>query len=652
MNFFAAQDKARKHTFLLVVAYVFTLALLIALTEWLLLSYMAYESVEQGQGFDFTTVYQQFDASILWGVAAVILITTFMASLYKYSQLRAGGKAVAESMDGRLLNLNSQDPDEKKILNIVEEMAIASGMPVPAVYLFEEPGINAFAAGHTPNTAVIGVTRGCIRFLEREELQGVIAHEFSHIFNGDMRFNLHLITTLYGITFIGLIGQIMMRSLYYGSPRSVTSRNNRSSEKSLPLVGLSIGLMLIGYVGMFFGSLIRAAISRQREYLADATAVRYTRNNDGIAKALKKIGGYGYHAVIGHPGANEFGHLFFAEGVGRSLTQLFATHPPLKQRIRAIQPRWNGRYPKVELPEDLRIHPDILYPEKKQKEPPAAKSKKEMFISGTAILSMIDRRQVTPFDDENLQFAQTLIQSIPSAIYKAAHESYGARALCYVLLIDKNQENVRKRQLQRLQINAFPDVYKTTIQLLPTVQKLGIELHLPLVELCIVALRMLSKTEFNRFKENIEVLIQADRKLDVFEWCLSNVVLKHMHLDEKKIKTQKIKKLSSVKNEYQTLLLFLVKQQGEEGHAEDRLHAALKALGYLDDVFIDSIDAPSFFELNQALEVLEKLDSSKKAQLIKSCVICLTIDGQIEAQSYMLLRVISDWLDIPLPAVI
>src|SRR5690606_23091198 len=220
------------------------------------------------------------------------------------------------------------------LLNVVEEMAIASGTPVPPVYLMEESAINAFAAGFAPGDAVIGITRGAIETLSRDELQGVIAHEFSHILHGDMRLNIRLIGILHGIMVLGIMGYYLLRSTGLSS-----RRNNNGANLAL----LGIGLIVIGYAGTFFGNLIKAAVSRQREFLADASAVQYTRNPAGIADALKRIGG-GQGSVMENPRTAEISHALFSNGLTFSLTSIFATHPPLEARIRRIQPDWDGSY--------------------------------------------------------------------------------------------------------------------------------------------------------------------------------------------------------------------------------------------------------------------------------------------------------------------
>ena len=307
MNFFESQDRVRKNTFQLVLLFALAVVSLIIMTNVLVMVVFGYIDSQQAQ--DSGSLLQQMDwqtfATVGAGVGAVILI----GSLYKIMTLSAGGKAVAESLGGILIPQDTNDLKQRKLLNVVQEMAIASGTPAPPVYLLtDEQGINAFAAGFTPRDAVIGVTQGTIDHLSRDQLQGVIAHEFSHIFNGDMRLNIRLMGILNGILIIGLIGYFIL----------CTGGGRGGSKNAGGIIALAIGLMVLGFAGMFFGGLIKAAVSRQREYLADASAVQFTRNPDGIAGALKRIGGLEFGSKVENPGAPEVSHAFFAQEIGRA----------------------------------------------------------------------------------------------------------------------------------------------------------------------------------------------------------------------------------------------------------------------------------------------------------------------------------------------
>ena len=272
------------------------------------------------------------NASILIATALIATLFILGSSLYKRRDCHPVVDQVARELGGTPVATDVRDPLRRRYRNIVEEMAIASGVPVPEIYVLEaENGINAFAAGYAPGDAAIAVTRGALETLDRDELQGVVAHEFSHILNGDMRLNIRLMGVLFGIMVLGLIGRLIVRGGYHTS--IVSSRRDRGTPVVL-IVGL--GLVILGGIGVFFARLIKAGVSRQREYLADASAVQFTRQSEGIANALKKIGGYADGSSITAADPEEVSHMLF--GSGSRLAGLFATHPPLTKRIQALDP--------------------------------------------------------------------------------------------------------------------------------------------------------------------------------------------------------------------------------------------------------------------------------------------------------------------------
>ena len=330
MDFFEQQDKARKNTTLLVVYFVIAVACIIASVY--IASLLIFFGIHAKQESDGPTPeLVLWDPKLFLYSALGTLGVVIICSLYKTAALAKGGSAVAESLGGRLVNSNTTDPDESKLRNVIEEMAIAAGVPVPKIYVLDdEKGINAFAAGHTPDDAAIGVTRGCITLLSRDELQGVIGHEFSHILNGDMRLNLRLMGVIFGILSLAVIGRVLLYS------------RGRSSKGRNPMMLLGLALIVIGAIGVFFGRLIQAALSRQREFLADASSVQFTRNPAGLSEALQKIGGAGSKLESAHAG--EASHMFFGNGLGKPFLRMMATHPPLAERIHAIDPGWNGKF--------------------------------------------------------------------------------------------------------------------------------------------------------------------------------------------------------------------------------------------------------------------------------------------------------------------
>ncbi|MDC1406421.1 M48 family metallopeptidase, partial [Akkermansiaceae bacterium] len=339
MNFFAAQDDARRRTKWLVVYFALAIIGVILSVYGIVYIAMLYTGMTVNPWMPGV-----FTATAL-GTGGVM----GTGSLFKTMQLNGGGAVVAKDLGARQIDPHTNDADERRLVNVVEEMAIASGLPVPGIWLMDdELAINAFAAGTEPGNAVVAVTRGCLQRLSRSELQGVVAHEFSHILNGDMKLNMRLMGLLFGVLMISMIGRMLFQALRFMRVRSSNSKNSGAGVVVV-IVLAGVALMIVGSIGVFFGRLIQAAISRQREYLADASAVQFTRDPEGIAGALKKIGGQQDGAKINAPKATEASHLFFADG--GMFSYGLATHPPLNIRIKAIQKNWDGEFVATTLPD-------------------------------------------------------------------------------------------------------------------------------------------------------------------------------------------------------------------------------------------------------------------------------------------------------------
>ena len=438
MDFFESQETARRKTGLLVFYYVLAVFLImVAVYAAFAFAFLGIKAKARSSRGEAEIRYEDmWNPTLFMGVIAGTLLVVISGSLYKIHQLSGGGEAVAQLLGGRPLSRNTTDLNERKFLNVVEEMAVASGTPVPRVFLLDqEQGINAFAAGFSPADAVIGVTRGCIQQLTRDELQGVVAHEFSHILNGDMRLNIRLIGVLNGILVVALIGYGVMRATLYSGSR--TRSRDKGSGMHFALFGLL--LMVIGYVGVFFGKLIKSAVSRQREYLADASAVQFTRNPSGIADALKKIGACVQGSRIENSSAEEASHFFFSNGLKSSFINLMATHPPLAERIRRLDPAFEG---------DVR--------RANSGRPGPSSSAPVEAVSGLSRFA-VDPGEVTARigapQAEHLAYAVGVLAALPDMVQEAAREPFGARAVIYSLLLGRGEE-VCRRQLERLKQHA------------------------------------------------------------------------------------------------------------------------------------------------------------------------------------------------------
>jgi Zn-dependent protease with chaperone function len=329
MDFSALQEKARTNSSLLVIYFIIAIVCIIAAVYGIgvLLAYYAQAPSPSDEP---PPALALWNPTVFLYAAVGTVVVVLGGWLYKAAALSAGGSAVAESLGGRLLDDSPTSPHERQLRNVVEEMSIASGVPMPRIYVLDDEGINAFAAGHSPSDAAIAVTHGCLTTLSRDELQGVLGHEFSHLLNGDMRLNLRLMGIIFGILSLTVIGRILLFS------RSGDSRGRN------PMVLFGIALVVIGAIGALFARVIQAALSRQRESLADASSVQFTRNPAGLSSALQKIGAIG--SRIDSPHASEASHMFFANGISAPLLGMLATHPPLADRIRAIDPGWDGQF--------------------------------------------------------------------------------------------------------------------------------------------------------------------------------------------------------------------------------------------------------------------------------------------------------------------
>lgn len=648
MNFFESQDRVRKNTFQLVLLFSLAVITLIIMVNLLVMVVFGYVNSQQMQ--DGGTLLQQMDWQTFAAVSAGVSVVVLVGSLYKIMALSAGGKVVAEALGGQLIPQNTEDLNQRKLLNVVEEMAIASGTPAPPVYLLaDEPGINAFAAGFTPHDAVIGVTQGTIEHLSREQLQGVIAHEFSHIFNGDMRLNIRLMGVLNGILVLGIIGYYLLYSASY-------SRRGRSSGKNAGgILALAIGLMVIGFAGTFFGGLIKAAVSRQREYLADASAVQFTRNPDGIAGALKRIGGLESGSKVETPGAAEVSHAFFARGVSGFMQGLSSTHPPLAKRILRIDPHWDGEFASSDKLDKTDSPKDDEESGKKEAMTREQLAKKvATVVTGAAMADVANAiDQIGKPKPETISHAGSLIAELSKVIKEAAHEPYGARAVIYSLALDPGQE-IRGRQLEHLQQHADPDVFVLTHKLLIEMNGLDIKYRLPIINIAIPALKQLSLNQYLAFRDNLAALIEMDSRVDLLEWSLQKILFNHLDGQFFKLARTKTRysHVGQLKREIaQVLSVMAYAGHQDQKYIKEAFSAATKTLG-MSGLQLAAKDEVSLVDLDGALQKLQKLKPLAKPPLLKACAVSVLHDQKISPVEVELLRAFSDVLGCPMPPII
>tara|TARA_R110001592_G_scaffold7032_2_gene39464 strand:+ start:31203 stop:33407 length:2205 start_codon:yes stop_codon:yes gene_type:complete len=718
MNFFKAQDQARKQSRLLLALFFLAVCFLVFITNVSVALFVLYSNPEYGlsghidPSFAANNVFDWFSQlayslgwkKSLW-TSLLVFGVIFMAMGFKWSSLRQGGRVVAESLGGTIIQPASKDISEKRLLNVVEEIALASGTPVPQVYVLKnEPGINAFAAGLSPEDAVIGITHGALVSFNREQLQGVIAHEFSHILNGDMRLNMKLLAVLHGILMISESGHFFMKmgasSRYsrrgFGSSSismvlGNSSGNNRRDNRIGGLFFVfGLCLWVIGLLGQLLGALIKAAVSRQREFLADASAVQFTRNPDGIAEALSIIGGASYQSKLEHHGAHELSHLFFSNAnslekanslVHPSQWLIFATHPPLVERIKRIQPKWSGKYIKQDIKLDelsAYANPDPAYPSFDDIQ---AKG----FSAGTSALAgsenlggsvsqnfktdlIADTYHFVEYEGvghadgnrDNTQSISTISNlQIVNDLKLLVHQPYEATLIMLSLLISNDLK------IKQKQINAIKSVYpgdsvsrlKTIDSLKPKLDQLSSKQLLNLIELALPSLKLMSLKQHQTHRRLLLKLIQADGQVDILEWLLFQLVKQHLdrHFGLSRPLKAKYKNMHSLAAFFEIVLSRVV-HYGFEDKAEDVVDEQDMRLAFLRACDISEVKGLKFLTLedchgkgfSQAVHHLSLAYPLLKPRIIKGLLAAIHFDEEITDKERYVITAIAVVMDCPL----
>ena len=675
-DFFERQDQARRSTKWLVVLFMLGVIGIVGAT--MAVAWLALEATQHQQALeegDLTALlddpfYEKpEELAIPVGAGGVALLLITGGSLFKIAQLSGGGHVVAESLQGRRVFPDTTDGVERRLLNVVEEMALASGVPVPPVYLLdEEKSINAFAAGYSPSDAVVAVTRGTAENLSRDELQGVVAHEFSHILNGDMRLNIRLIGVLHGILLIGLIGRIIVRMAAH-SGRGSRSRDSKGGS-AIYFILIGVALLILGFLGTLMGNLIKAALSRQREYLADASAVQFTRNPQGLAGALKRIGAAATGSKLKVANASEASHLFFAQGVWEGFTSLTATHPPLAARITRLEPQWDGSY---ELPPVTPAAFNDAGPKATAAPLPgfaaggiagaaaalataAAMSDAHAAAPGGAPGEVVPLAVVSTAADQvgdpqegHRKYAAALVSSLPAIVRDSVHEPYGARAVLFGLLADKNPE-IRAKQLKRLSELAKPDIVELTRKLLPSIDSLDVRVRLPLVDMSLPALRAMSLPQYREFLTCFKELVAADSRLGLFEWTLYRVLLRNLTPQFEKTAAPRAAfyGLQRMGPQCSVLLSTLAYADNRRAEAPAALARGAEKLKGVDVRLLDPKEC-GLDQLSAALDDLSRVADKKRRPLVVACAACICADSEVTVAEAELLRGICDMLDCPMP---
>ncbi len=653
MDFFEQQDRARRQTRFLVFLFILAAIAIVVAVDIVVLAVAA--NMSNGTGHlvvpDARWVGEHTGLVTVASLATAGFIA--MASLFRIATLGGGGGKVARSLGGTLISPDTQDPLRRRLLNVVEEMAIASGVPVPEVYVLEqESGLNAFAAGYTPGDAAIAVTSGSLENFSRNELQGVIAHEFSHILNGDMRLNMRLIGALFGILVISVIGRTILRSVRHARFRSRSSDNKGGGIVVVVLIGLA--LAVIGYLGLFFARLIKASVSRQREYLADASAVQFTRQTDGISGALKKIG-YGTSSMIQDSDSEEVSHMLFANGL-RSYFRLYATHPPIEERIRALDPDFDPAVYVRELEKQAAYRRIAAEEEIASAEAPSGTGQRQwnrlmeslLILTPGAVSNSIGNPK-----DEHIQHAANLHHQIPAGVHRATQSRSGAVLLTVALLLDEDA-GIRAQQLDRLS-STFGSEHLSLIGRLHTsVHGLGAPYRLPLMELAFPALKQRPHEQIEVLAEMVSGLIQANGRVDTFEYLLSRTLLTHLRDADRprRAMTRRRTKLVKCIEELHTLFSVVARLGHQDGDDTARNAYQVGMLALLpNNIDWPDYDPPDKWvpQMDAALDKLDQLPAMAKEELVKALTTTISHDGRVTVSEAELLRAVCAILHCPLP---
>ena len=617
MNFFDAQDSARRATRRLVVAYAVATALIVAgVTAVTALALYASGAAP--------------DPGILVFVAVLTALVIGGATLYRTASLSAGGGRVAREMGGTRLSPDVSDPLHQRLRNVVEEMAIASGMPVPEIYILEqEAGINAFAAGYAPGDAAIAVTRGTLELLDRDELQGVIAHEFSHVINGDMRLNIRMMGVLFGIMVLGLAGRLILR----GSRRGrLVSGRGRGGTSAVLIIGL--GLVVLGGVGVFFARITKAAVSRQRELLADASAVQFTRQTDGIANALKKIMAFSRHSYLTAADPEEISHMLFAHGA--KFSSLFATHPPLDERIRRLEPGFRVEdLPRVEMPATAAAGADS----------PAGAA---AFAFADAPLPPLAETVGNP-TIEHVAFAGALRVGLPASLYDAAHSSHSAWLLVLALFVEPDAARAQgARELLTQQLGS--ERCRRVFEFAGTLAGGDRSWRLPLLEIAFPALKAAPAARIEYLVELGERLIGLDGRLTLYEFCLLRILRLHLGAAFAPGVGLAPAGKRAIRRAALDLLAVIAGQGQPDPAAQQRAFAAgLKPFGRWAADAAYAPPAEPAQALADSLDTLRRSTMRARRTLVQAVADCISADGRLGSAEGELLRSVCASLDCPLP---
>jgi len=627
MDFFQHQERARRKTGLLVLYFILAVVAVVVCVNLALLLAFVWMDMQ------IAPPSQWFSHPLTLWISLGTLLVMLCGCLFKTWQLRRGGKGLAAMLGARPIDPDTRHSDEKKLINVVEEMSIASGIPAPQLYVLDkEAAINAFVAGFRPSETVLVVTHGTLKKLDRDELQGVIAHEFSHIFNADMRLNLRLIAVLAGILAVGKIGEFMLRG---------SSRRSSSNRKGNSLVLVALALVVVGYLGLFFGRLIKAAISRQRELLADASAVQFTRNPAGIAGALIKIrNGDGSHLDSVH--AEDMSHMCFGETLGFRFRNLLATHPPLDERLGALGSDWVARArTRARSVGQPTSSPSTAVPEGV-----AAFSGDSGAVSSESTgPGQAASSRVGTVSEADVGYARSLLEAIPAELHKKLHNPHQAELALYALILSSSDSEPQSLLKSAGMSEHLPALQPLSQQL----SDLGSRLRLPVIDLALPTLKGLPAAQRKAILERLTTLTRADQRTTLFEWAL--VALARQQLDDQARRNRhtRFHRFRAVAGELQLVFSVMTWASGARDEQARTLFRQASH-GLLPEArTLLPLDQCSSQRLGQALDRLADLSPLLKGPVIDGLADLVLSDGKVQVSEAELLRAVAALMECPLP---
>jgi Zn-dependent protease with chaperone function/uncharacterized tellurite resistance protein B-like protein len=649
-TFFEQQHVARRNTKVMVVLFVLAVVGVVVAMDAFIASIVVageIDSMPDGASYRLIDVYLAVPAPVyLWG-GGITFSLIVVESIRQTFKLRAGGEAIAAAFGARRIAPNTGDPLERRLLNVVEEMAIASGVRVPAAYVLDkEPGINAFAAGFNVSNSVVAVTRGTLETLNRDELQGVIGHEFSHIVNGDTSLNIRMMGVLAGIVVIGSLGLFIIRCAFEAD----------DWRGFLAIFAVGVVVCIIGFTGLFFARLIKAAVAREREFLADSSSVQFTRNPDGIAGALDRIRASERGTLIRHRYAEEVSHMFFGQSINVWFSGLFATHPAIDERIRRVSPGFQpARYRKERPAQAAQTAGAEI--------PAAAVGLASGAAAGSAGARGSDAVHawgrsavesaalVGALDAGKLDVAQRLLAALPPGLRERTQNADGACAVVIALLLAP-KDSVMEEQLAAARTAGAARLAEAAGAMAKELRDLGPAFHLPVVDLALPAIKSALADARSELLKALEAVIYADRRVSLHEFVL--LTLMRSQLGQRPAAVAlKFKAIVEARAEI-VLLLSLVAyagcRRGPEGerHFAAAFRAGTTEMGWVDASPV-SRDAIQLDAVGAALENLRGLAPLAKAVLVKGLFAAATADGTIRVIEAELMRMVGAVLDCPLP---